>query len=125
MLKGRRAAYRSTIGHAAVRDSATDLGPKRNHLRNVGGRQAFTTRQARLEPVEMITVAIARTLGEPQPGQAAEQNGQRNFHFEPRKRRADAKVDATAERDMRIGRPRSVDQVGIGETLRIAIGGAQ
>ena len=73
----------------------------------------------------MKRVAIARRLGKAQARQALKQDRQRGHQFEPRQRRADAKMDAGAETHMRIGAAPAVERVGMGKTKRIAIGGAE
>src|SRR5271165_7431112 len=54
------------------------------------------------EAAEVIGVAGARALGEPQSGEAREQDRQRRRQFEPRQRRPDAEVNAGAERQVGI-----------------------
>ena len=77
------------------------------------------------EAVEVIGVAIARRLRELEVRKPPEQDGERDAHFEPRQRRADAEMDAAAERDMIVGRPREIEPAGLGEDGGIAIGGAE
>ena len=72
----------------------------------------------------MKAVAIARRLRQPQARQALEQDRQRDRHFEPGERRADAEMDSGPEGDMRVGAAGQV-QVGFRKAFGIAIGGAK
>ncbi len=65
-----------------------------------------------------------RRVGQPQIRHAAEQRGEHHLGLDPRQLRADAKMDAAAERQRLQPFPCDVQPVGIGKHLRIAIGGA-
>src|SRR5262245_56613409 len=82
------------------------------------GPQAF-------QPMEMIAVAIARRICEPQLRQAREQDRQSDIELKSRQGRADAKMDASAEAHMRVGRSSRIELIGRGKALLIAIGGAE
>ena len=75
--------------------------------------------------MKMIGVAIARRSGQPQARQAVQEDRQRDAHFQSRQGRADAEVNAAAERHVRIGRAAWIETVRFGEDQRVAIGGAE
>ena len=66
-----------------------------------------------------------RCHGEPEPGEAAEEGLERDLGLEPRERRSEAVVTAAAEGEvLRVG-PADVEPIGLGEALRVPIGGVE
>src|SRR6266540_4634056 len=97
----------SAVRHPDRWDAAT-WSTVRQPLR--ADRQARETLQAQTVP------ALSRT-GRGQPGEPLEQGGQRDLRLEPGQGRAEAVVDAAAERQRRAVRPVQPQLVGALEAL--------
>jgi hypothetical protein len=75
--------------------------------------------------MKMIRVAVAPRSGQPQAGQALQDDIQRDAQFQSCQGRADAEVNASAERHVRIGRTAWIEPVRFRKDQRVAIGGAE
>ena len=73
----------------------------------------------------MVDIRIFRGFGQAQAWQALKQDRQGGLQFKPGKWCADAEMQTGAKTDMRFGRPRRVELVGVVPDLRIAVGGCQ
>jgi len=73
----------------------------------------------------MIGIRIARRFHQPQSRQAREQDRQGDLQFQPRERRADAKMRPCAKSQLGFGRACGVEPRGGVPHLRVAVGGPQ
>ena len=75
-------------------DDLTILTPAGETNPRLGSVHASPTRPEIFEPMKMIRVAIARRSGQPQAGQALQDDIQRDAQFQSRQGRADAEMNA-------------------------------
>src|SRR6185437_15314985 len=78
-----------------------------------------------LQTVEVIDVVVTRFACKANAGQPFEQRRQRRLQLDPRQRRADAEMDASAEADVLTVGAERIEGVGMREPFRVAVGGAE
>ena len=73
----------------------------------------------RFQPMEVVSVAEAGLFGKMQLRMPFEQSLQRHLQFEPRQRRADAEMNAGAERDVLLVGAAGPEDLGCGKGKRV------
>src|SRR6185436_11935869 len=80
------------------------------------GQRSHSSEHQRVEP-------LRRATPQAKAGEAGQQRRQRELPLEPRQRRAEAEVDAVAEREMAVVRAPEVEPVRLPELSRVPVGG--
>src|SRR3954454_4217629 len=100
----------------------------RNGLRRVAPvlRAVAERHRQRLQPVDAAREPAlpGHLAGEGEPGEPAQQRAERDVGLHPGQRRAQAVVDAVAEREVRVVAPRDVEPLRLGELGVVAVGRA-